>query len=50
MSRHQLRLLAIQILYTWDFYDHDTKRLNGIISDRVALHGLEAEDSNFFNL
>ena len=47
MSRHQLRLLAIQILYTWDFYDHDTKRLNGIISDRVALHGLEAEDLQF---
>lgn len=47
MSRHQLRLLAVQILYTWDFYNHDSGRLGRIISDSIASHSLEPADIQF---
>ena len=47
MSRHQLRLLAVQILYEWDFYNYDQKRLDQIVASCLLSYHLEPEDSQF---
>ncbi len=47
MSRHQLRLLAVQILYEWDFYHRDAERFGRIISRQTAAYDLETGDQQF---
>ena len=47
MSRHQLRLFAVQILYEWDFYQHDGQRLERIIEENIKDKGLEAGEEKF---
>ena len=47
MSRHQLRLLAVQILYEWDFYQHNPERLKRIFSDNAQNQVTDEEDLKF---
>ena len=47
MSRHQLRLFAVQILYEWDFYHHNDERLGRIMTARLEPYELEKEDRQF---
>ena len=49
MSRHQLRLLAVQILYEWDFYHHERQRLERIIEQNIEHKDLEAGERKFLN-
>ncbi len=49
MSRHQLRLSAVQILYEWDFYHHDIQRLKRIIEQNIQNQSLEAGEEKFLN-
>jgi transcription antitermination protein NusB len=47
MSRHQLRLLAVQVLYEWDFYNQSPKRFSTLIVRQVEAHELGKEDKQF---
>ena len=47
MSRHQLRLLAVQILYEWDFYHRDSEQFEKIVSRQIAAYALEGDARQF---
>ena len=47
MSRHQLRLLSVQILYEWDFYKHNPERLKRVFSDNTQKQVTDEEDLKF---
>lgn len=47
MSRHQLRLLAVQVLYEWDFYHHDSQRLERILNQNTQDQDLEEGEKKF---